>query len=227
MPLPSEMGRHGPDRSYGIGIGPGDEVIVPNITFVATANAVILAGATPVLCEITPDTFCIDIDRAAALVTARTKAIMPVHLYGQTADMTRVSEFASKNSLFVVEDAAQAVGVRFNGQHAGTFGEMGVLSYYGNKTITCGEGGVVLTNDPELAKKVYRLKNHGRDVKGTFIHEEIGFNFSFTDLQAAVGIAQMAKLREIKEKKRAIHDRYAQELSGSARPEIGLYGSSL
>lgn len=197
-----------------LGIGPGDEVIVPNITFVATANAVVLAGATPVLCEITTDTFCIDVERAAHVVTTRTKAIMPVHLYGQTADMVRVMEFAKKHSLKVVEDAAQAVGVRFNGQHAGTFGDLGVLSYYGNKTITCGEGGVVLTNDSDLAKKIYRLKNHGRDVKGTFIHEQVGFNFSFTDLQAAVGIAQMRKFPEIKAKKQAIRDRYERELAG-------------
>ena len=194
------------------GIGPGDEVIVPNFTFIASANAVLLAGATPVLCEVKEDTFCLDLTRAEGLVTAHTKAVMPVHLYGQAADMTEVMAFAARHQLRVIEDAAEAIGVRFLGQHAGTFGDMGMISYYGNKTVTCGEGGMVLTNDDDLAKAVYRLKNYGRDQKGTFIHETIGFNFSFTDLQAAVGIAQMKKMPAIVQRKREIHDRYVTEL---------------
>ncbi len=184
-----------------LGIGRGDEVIIPNLTFAATANAVILAGAEPVLCEIREDTFCIDMEKAETLVTNRTRAVMPVHLYGQSADMTAVMAFARQHGLKVIEDAAEGIGVRFNGQHVGTFGEMGILSYYGNKTITCGEGGVVLTNDDGLAAAAYQLKNHGRKKKGTFIHEAIGFNFAFTDLQAAIGIAQMKKLPRIVLKK--------------------------
>jgi perosamine synthetase len=199
-----------------MGIGPGDEVIVPNITFVATSNAVILAGAAPVLCEVREDTFCIDVARAKALLSPRTKAIIPVHLYGQTADMEAVNEFAAANGLKVLEDAAQGVGVRFQGKHAGTFGDMGILSYYGNKTITCGEGGVVLTDNDELAAIAYRLKNHGRSVKGVFVHEHIGFNFSFTEMQAAVGIAQMKKLHRIIGKKQEIRDRYEQGLQDVA-----------
>ncbi len=191
-----------------LGIKNGDEVIIPDITFVATANAVIMAGAKPVLCEINEDTFCIDISKAEQLVTERTKAIMPVHLYGQSADMNKVMEFAKKHGLKVIEDAAQGVGVKFEGKHVGTFGDMSILSYYGNKTITCGEGGIVLTNDDKLAKNVYRLKNHGRDTKGTFIHEHIGFNFSFTEMQAAIGISQMKKLPQIIKKKRDIYERY-------------------
>ena len=195
-----------------LGIGPGDEVIVPNLTFVATANAVILAGATPVLCEVHEDTFCIDVGRAEKLITPQTRAIIPVHLYGQSADMTRVMDFAKKHGLRVLEDAAEGVGVTFEGKHVGTFGEMGILSYYGNKTVTCGEGGMVLTDDEELAKAAYRLKNYGREQKGTFIHESIGFNFSFTDLQAAVGVAQMKKMPAIVARKQEIHDRYVDEL---------------
>lgn len=197
-----------------LGIGPGDEVIVPDLTFVATSNAVIMAGATPVFCDILPDTFCIDVDSADSKVTSRTRAVMPVHLYGQSADMERVMVFAREHDLFVVEDAAQGVGVCFNGRHTGTFGDLGVLSFYGNKTITCGEGGVVLTDSDDLAKACYRLKNHGREQKGVFIHEEIGFNFSFTEMQAAIGIAQLRKLPDIIERKKAIHDRYVQELAG-------------
>jgi len=195
-----------------LGIGPGDEVIVPNLTFIASANAVILAGAVPVLCEVREDTFCIDISRAEKLLSGRTRAVMPVHLYGQSADMPLVMAFAKRHGLLVLEDAAEGIGVRYNGVHVGTFGDMGILSYYGNKTVTCGEGGIVLTNDDALAKDAYRIKNYGRDRKGTYVHETIGFNFSFTDLQAAIGIAQMKKLSAIISKKREIHDRYVEEL---------------
>jgi perosamine synthetase len=195
-----------------MGVGPGDEIIVPNFTFIASANAVILAGAVPVLCEVCEDTFCIDIERAETLVTRRTKAVMPVHLYGQSANMPEVMAFAQRHGIQVIEDAAEGVGVRYDGRHVGTFGEMGILSYYGNKTVTCGEGGIVLTNNDALAKAAYRMKNYGREYKGTYVHETIGFNFSFTDLQAAIGISQMKKLPAIMRKKREIHDRYVQEL---------------
>src|SRR5581483_8539832 len=120
-------------------IGPGDEVIVPNITFIATANAVILAGATPVFCEILPTTFCLDPARAETLITPRTKAIMPVHLYGQSADMTAIGALAKSKNIRIIEDAAQGVGVKFEGKHVGTVDPLGILSYYGNKTVTCGE----------------------------------------------------------------------------------------
>src|ERR1700675_4951105 len=196
-----------------MGIGPGDEVIVPNFTFIASANAVILAGAVPVLCEVLEDTFCIDTAKAERHVTSITKAIMPVHLYGQSADMQKVMAFAKQHRLLVLEDAADGIGVRYDGRHVGTFGNMGILSYYGNKTITCGEGGVVLTNDDALAKAAYRMKNYGRDRKGTYVHETIGFNFSFTDLQAAIGVAQMKKLSAVIAKKQKIHDRYVRELA--------------
>ncbi|HEY2380154.1 MAG TPA: DegT/DnrJ/EryC1/StrS family aminotransferase [Terriglobia bacterium] len=198
-------------------IGPGDEVIVPDLTFIATANAVIMAGATPVFCDVSEDTFCLDPQKAELLISNRTKAIMPVHLYGQAADMDALGKLAAQRGLRIIEDAAQGVGVRFNGRHVGTFGDMGILSYYGNKTITCGEGGVILTDDQRLSQLSYRLKNHGRDGKGVFIHEHIGFNFSFTEMQAAIGVAQMGKLSRIIEKKAGIRDRYVQELAGLKR----------
>ena len=193
-------------------IGIGDEVIVPNLTFVATANAVILSGATPVICEVYFNTFCIDIEEAEKLVTSKTKAIMPVHLYGQSADMDKILEFSKKHDIEILEDAAQGVGVKFNGKHTGTFGKAGVLSYYANKTITCGEGGIVLTDDDDFAKECYRLKNHGRDQKGVFIHDSIGFNFSFTEMQGAIGVSQMKKLPKIILKKKSIYDKYSKEL---------------
>jgi len=197
-----------------LGIGPGDEVIVPDLTFVATANAVLLAQATPVLCDIDRQTFCLDIEKTEQLITPRTKAIIPVHLYGQCADMEALQNLRERhNHISIIEDAAQGVGVKFLNKHAGTFGDLGILSYYGNKTITCGEGGVILTDNDELAKACYRLKNHGRDQKGTFIHEHIGYNFSFTEMQAAIGIAQMHKLDRIIEKKALIRERYISDLA--------------
>lgn len=196
-----------------LGIGPGDEVIVPDLTFIATSNAVIMAGALPIFCDVLPDTLCIDVESALARITPRTKAIMPVHLYGQSADMEAITKIAREHGLAVLEDAAQGVGVCFQRRHVGTFGEMGVLSFFGNKTITCGEGGIILTNDDSFATACYRLKNHGRDRKGIFIHEEIGFNFSFTEMQAAVGVAQMNKLPRIIQRKKEIHDRYISALA--------------
>ncbi len=196
-----------------LGIGIGDEVIVPDLTFIASANAIIMAGAKPVFCDVEINTLCIDIEKAKSKVTANTKAIMPVHLYGQSADMVKVLNFAKENNLKVIEDAAQGVGVLFEGKHVGTFGDIGILSYYGNKTITTGEGGIILTNDDELAKICYRLKNHGRDTKGTFIHEHIGFNFSFTEMQAALGVSQMKKLNAIITRKLEIQNKYAENLA--------------
>jgi len=195
-----------------LGIGSGDEVIVPDMTFIATANAVILTGAKPVFCDIYYDTLCIDIEVAEKLITKKTKAIIPVHLYGQSANMLKLKDLASSHNIFVIEDAAQGVGVTYLNKHVGTFGECGILSYYGNKTITCGEGGVVITDNDDIAKECYRLKNHGRDKKGSFIHQHIGFNFSFTEMQAAVGIAQMNKLEKIINKKKIINSIYLKEL---------------
>jgi perosamine synthetase len=195
------------------GIGADDEVIVPDMTFIATANAVLMAGATPVFCDVDHGTLCFDIASARKAITPKAKAIMPVHLYGQACDMDQIIPFAREHGLIVIEDAAQGIGVRFTGQHVGTFGEMGVLSFYGNKTITCGEGGIVLTNDGKLAQACYRLKNHGRDKKGVFVHEAVGYNFSFTEMQAAIGVSQMKKLDRILARKQAIYERYKAELS--------------
>ena len=197
-----------------LGIGEGDEVIVPDLTFIASANAIIMAGATPVLCDIYDDTFCINVEEAEKLITKNTKAIMPVHLYGQSADMIKIMDLASSYNLNVIEDAAQGVGVKFTNKHVGTFGDLGVLSYYGNKTITTGEGGMLITNNDYIAEKCYRLKNHGRLKKGTFVHNEIGFNFSFTEMQAAIGISQMNKLPMVIKKKRQIQIEYNKKLSG-------------
>ncbi len=178
-------------------IGEGDEVIIPNMTFIATATAVILSQAKVRLVDVNPTTGCIDPLNLINAINSKTKAIIPVHLYGISCEMDEIMAIAKKNDLFVIEDAAQGVGVKYKNKHVGTFGQFGVLSYYGNKTVTTGEGGMILTNDKNLSKKVYRLKNHGREKKGTFLHETIGWNFSFTEMQAALGLAQMKKLEKI------------------------------
>jgi len=194
-------------------IGPGDEVIVPDMTFIATANSVIFAGATPVFCDIDPVTLCIDVKKAKPLINRNTRAIIPVHLYGLSAAMDEICQLCESYNLFLIEDAAQGVGVRYKGKHVGTFGEASILSFYGNKTITSAEGGAVLTDSEEIAAECYRLKNHGRDKKGIFIHEKIGFNFCFTDLQAAIGVAQLSKLERIIQKKTEIREHYIQSLA--------------
>lgn len=192
-------------------VGEGDEIIAPDLTFIAPINAIIFTGAKPILVDV-DKTFNIDPNLVEEKITNKTKAIMPVHLYGQAADMKKIMEIATKHNLFVIEDAAQGIGVRFEGKHVGTFGNFGSFSFYGNKTITTGEGGMLITNNEKLDESALRFKNHGRIKKG-FIHDQIGFNFSFTEMQAALGIAQLKKLDKIIEKKKKIRDLYIQGLS--------------
>lgn len=205
-----------------LGVGPGDEVIVPDLTFVATSNSVVWTGAKPVFCDV-DENGCLDVHKMKLLVNSKTKAVMPVHLYGDAANIVEIVEEARKLSLYVIEDGAQGVGVYLNDKHVTTFGDCGILSFYGNKTITCGEGGVVITDNDEIAKKCYRLKNHGRDVKGSFVHDTIGYNFSFTEMQAAIGIAQLNKLDRIKRKKREIYEKYANELANVDQIKVQRY----
>ena len=178
-------------------IGPGDEIIVPAFTFLGSASAVEMTGATPIFCDIDPATLQVRAEHFAARLTARTKAIMPVHIYGMTCDMSPIMELARQQGLLVIEDAAQAIGVRYNNQHAGTFGDVGTFSFFADKTITTGEGGLVVTNNERFADNLLYLRNQGRIDRGSFIHPRMGYNFRLTDLQAAIGLAQLAKLNEI------------------------------
>lgn len=196
-----------------LGIGNGDEVIVPDLTFIASSNSIILSGADPVFVDVDKDTFQIDPSEIEKAITSKTKAIMPVHLYGQSCEMDAIMDLAKKYNLRIIEDAAQGVGVKYKGKHVGTFGEFGSFSFYGNKTITTGEGGMLITSDENLSKRAFSFKNHGRAKKGVFIHEEIGYNFSITEMQAAVGIAQLSKLDRIKSKKEEIRKIYEKGLS--------------
>jgi len=197
-----------------LGIGNGDEVIVPDLTFIASANSVVMAGATPVFVDVDAKTFNIDPNRIEEAITERTKAIMPVHIYGQPADMDRICEIAKRHNLFIIEDAAQGIGVKFNGKPVGGFGDVGCISFYADKTITTGEGGMVLTNDDEIAKKCLILKHQGRTRRGVYFHEHIGYNFRLTDLQSAIGLAQLSKLPTIIERKKKNEKIYKKNLSG-------------
>ncbi len=191
-----------------IDIGPGDEVIVPDFTFYATASSVAMTGATPIFADVNKENFQIDVSKCKELITPRTKAIMPVDIYGMSANMDEVVSFAKEHGLKIVEDAAQALGVKYKGVHAGTRGEIGCFSFFADKTITTGEGGMIVTNDSKLYDKLLYLRNQGRIDRGSFIHPQIGYNFRMTDIQLAIGIVQLERLPEIVSKKKAIYDRY-------------------
>jgi len=199
----------------------GAEVIVPNSTFVGSASAVILAGARPVFVDIDPDTLQIDVDQAEKAVTASTAAIMPVHLMGVSADMDAVMSLAERRGLRVVEDAAQGIGVTYRDRHVGTFGDAGCFSFFADKTITTGEGGFVTCRSPQTYERLRLLRNQGRLESGSFIHAAVGFNFRITDVQAAIGIAQLGKLDQIISRKRANHAQYEETLR--CNPHVWIY----
>lgn len=196
-----------------LGIGPGDQVIVPDLTFVATANAVNLAGATPILADVRLDTQGLDSVALERVITPQTRAIVPVWFNGRDPDIVTIVETARANGLAVVEDAACAMGSRRGGRHAGTFGDLGCFSFNTTKIITTGTGGMVMTDDPELYERVKRLKNHGRLDRQDH-HPVIGFNFWFSDLLAALGLSQMQKLPARVAHRRNLCRWYFDELAG-------------
>lgn len=175
-----------------LGIGPGDEVIVPSFTFAATANAVALAGATPVFVDIDRDSFCIAPEAIESAITLHTKAVLPVHLYGHPADMDRITSLATTHGLLVIEDAAQAHLASLNGTPVGALGDAGCFSFYPTKNMTSGEGGMVSTAAPETARSVRLLRNQGMEVR--YRNEVVGFNTRMTDIHAAIGRVQLKKL---------------------------------
>ncbi len=183
------------------GVGKGDEVIVPDFTFIASATSVAFTGAKPVFVDIDEGNLNIDVGKIEKAITERTKAIMPVHIYGQSADMDPIRRIAKKFDLKIIEDAAESYGVFYKGKHTGTIGDVGIISFFADKTVTCGEGGVVLTNDDSLYEKLRYLRNQGRLDSGSYLHPQLGMNFRMTDLQCAVGVAQLKKFKEIERKK--------------------------
>jgi len=204
-----------------LSIGPGDEVLVPDFTFMGSASAVEMTGATPVFIDVNQENFQVDLDSAAKAITKKTKAIMPVHIYGTMAEMERVQQFAKKYQLLIIEDAAQAIGVRRYGRHAGTFGAVGCFSFFADKTITTAEGGFVVTNSKRLYTRLLFLRNQGRINRGSFIHPQVGYNFRMTDLQTAVGRVQLKKLPQIIERKHQILALYKKHLKNI--PEITFF----
>jgi len=197
-----------------LNIGPGDEVLVQDTTFIATANAVEMVGARPVFVDILSSTDA-SIDLTKIELNKSTKAVMIAHLFGTACTNTEeVKTFCETNNLYMIEDAAQAFGVTNGIQHCGTYGTIGTFSFFADKTITTGEGGLVVTSDEALCTRMMYLRNQGRMASGTFVHPEIGFNFRMTDIQCALGVAQLAKLDFIAQQKAALYERYEQRLNG-------------
>lgn len=198
-----------------LGIGPGHEVIVPSLTFVATANAVKYCGATPVFTDVSPDTWCIDRNAVEKVLSHRTKAVLPVHLFGNVADISEIRHSLIGKDIAIVEDAAEAQGGSINGKAAGSLGDVSCLSFYGNKIITTGEGGMLGTNSDVLAERARKLRDHGMDPKRPYWHDEIGFNYRMTNIQAAVGVAQMERFQEIISKRNEVFIWYRERLKST------------
>jgi perosamine synthetase len=199
-----------------LGVGHGDEVIVPDVTFIATANAVSMTGARAILADVDPETLSLSPEACQQAITPRTRAIMPVHVSGRAGTITEILKLAQACGLPVVEDAAEALLSKHRGRFLGTLGQAGCFSFSPNKTITTGQGGMIVTNDDELHARLRKLKDQGRPVRGTGgadTHESVGFNFKFTNLQAALGLGQLNYLGERTERQKRIYDVYCEELA--------------
>jgi perosamine synthetase len=188
----------------GMGIGKGDEVIVPDLTFIATANAVTYTGATPIMVDSNSAYWGLNPERIEENITPRTKAIIPVHLYGHPCDMDAINDIARRHSLYVIEDAAEAHGAEYKGRKVGVLGDIACFSFFGNKVITTGEGGICLTNSEELANSLRILRDHGQRPDKRYWYDVVGFNYRMTNMQAAVGVAQVKRLEQLVAKKRQI-----------------------
>jgi perosamine synthetase len=197
-----------------LGVGPGDEVIVPTLTYIASVNAISYVGARPVFCDCTASNWQLDPKDVEARITPRTKAIMVVHLYGQAAPMPELLALAKRHGLLVVEDAAEALGSRIGSRHVGTFGDVATFSFFGNKVITTGEGGLVVTRHEDLHREITLLKGQYVSPKKRYWHEKIGFNFRMTNVQAAIGVGQLSDLEWIIARKRGIAAMYERRLDG-------------
>lgn len=211
-----------------LGIGAGDEVIVPTLTYVATTNAVSYTGATPVLIDCETDTWNIDASKIEPLITTRTKAIIPVPLYGHPCDMTPILEIAQRYGLYVVEDAAEALGAHYSGRLCGSIADISTFSFYGNKTVTTGEGGMVVTDDDELAAKVRLLRGQGMDPNRQYWFSQIGYNYRMTNIQAAIGLAQIENIQLFLAKRREIagwYNKYLSGIPGITLPVIRKYAT--
>jgi len=199
-----------------LGIGPGDEVIVPVLTYIATANAVRYCGAEPVFVDVEPDTMNMDPRLFAAAITPRTRAVIPVDLYGHPADMVTITTIADSHGIAVVEDSAEAHGAEINGKRVGSFGLATAFSFFGNKILTTGEGGAVLTDDDALAARLRLLRGQGMDLTRRYWFTDVGFNYRMTNIAAAIGLAQLERLEESLTRRDLIAKQYDELLASAA-----------
>ncbi len=201
-----------------LGIAPGDEVITTPFTFIASAASIMMAGAKPVFVDIDPENLNIDPEKIEARITNRTKAILPVEVFGSPVGLDRIAEIAQKHNLHLIEDSCEALGSELNGKKAGTFGTISVFGFYPNKQITTGEGGMILTNDDYLADMCVSLRNQGRGPDGPWLgHERLGYNFRLSDINCALGIVQLSRIDQIKEKRLQVAKWYRQMLADDRR----------
>ncbi len=198
-----------------LGIGPGDEVIVPTLTYISSVNAIMYAGAKPVFVDSLSDTWQIDPLDVEAKITINTKAIMAVHLYGHPCDMDALTFIAKKNRIYLIEDCAEAIGSKYKGQNVGTFGDISTFSFFGNKTITTGEGGMVLSNNKKLHEKVVHLKGQGLAKNREYWHNVIGYNYRMTNICAAIGLAQIEQVQDFIDRKARVAERYREHFHNS------------
>ncbi len=196
-------------------IGPGDEVIVPSFTYIASVNTIAQTGATPVFVDSRVDDWLIDVEDVRRKITPRTRAIMAVHLYGGVCDMPALVELAREKGLRIVEDCAEALGSTLHVSHVGGFGDVGTFSFFGNKTVTTGEGGMVVARDAALAARMRKVKGQGQSLDRRYWHDELGFNYRMTNICAAIGVAQMERIASILERKRQIAELYRAGLHNS------------
>jgi perosamine synthetase len=201
-----------------VGIGPGDEVITTPFTFIATSNVVIMTGAKPVFVDIDPVTMNIDAGKIERKITKKTKAIMPVEVFGNPAGFDKICKIADKHKLIVIEDSCEALGSSLNGKKAGTFGKMSTFAFYPNKQITTGEGGMILTDDDDLADMCVSLRNQGRGKTGGWLsHERLGYNYRLSDINCVLGLVQLSRIGEISRKRKQVAKWYQESLSGDDR----------
>jgi perosamine synthetase len=192
---------------------PGDEVIVPSFTYIASVNTIVQAGGVPVFVEVAADDWLLDPDAVRAAITPRTRAIMPVHLYGAVCDMDRLSAIAHAHGLAIVEDCAEALGSTWRGRHVGSWSDAATFSFFGNKTITTGEGGMVVARDAAMLRKLQIAKGQGMDPERRYWHVAMGFNYRMTNMAAAIGLAQVERLEAILVRKRTVAHRYRERLA--------------
>jgi perosamine synthetase len=207
-------------------IKPGDEIITSPFSFVASANCALFVNAVPVFVDIDPVTFTLDPEQIERRITPRTRAILPVHVFGRPANMDAVMDVARRHRLRVIEDACEALGARWRGRHVGTLGDVGTFAFYPNKQITTGEGGMLVTDDPELDRLFKSLRNQGRGSSGAWLqHERLGFNYRLSEINCALGLSQLLRYVRIHQRRHAAAEEYRRQLAGMDGLELPIYES--